>query len=64
MQLYLANTMDRLKVDAHTFFRIAYLWRFNKTPELTCDVIEYTVSGIIPIYVQDYVQHLQKGEST
>lgn len=62
MHLYLADRMSRLKVDEHTFFRIAHLWAFNKCPDLNRDVLEYRVSGIIPLYVQRYVQHIQKGE--
>jgi len=63
MHLYLADRMDRMKVDVHTFFRIAHLWAFQRVPlSLHQDVLEYKVSGIIPMYVERYVIHIQEGE--
>lgn len=62
MHLYLAETMRRLRVDPQYFFRMAHQWRFTKDAEVTRDVLEYKCAGIIPVYVREYVGHLQQEQ--
>lgn len=60
MLLYLVNTMDRLRVDERTFFRIAHIWCFGTDPDLGNDVQEFKLFGRIPKYVQRYLNHLKE----
>lgn len=62
MRLYLVHTMSVLRVDEHTFFRIAHQWAFGRMPDLSVDVREYKDRGEIPVYVQKYVRHIQQSE--
>lgn len=63
MHLYLAEKMSRLDVQPTYFFRLAHQWRFGRDVDVTQDALAYKICGIIPLYVQEYVHHIQKGES-
>ncbi len=63
MHLYLAEKMHRLRVDAKYFFRLAHQWRFGRDVDVTQDALAYKICGIIPLYVQEYVHHMQQEES-
>ena len=60
--MYLAHKICELRVETSYFFRMAHQWKFNIDANVSRDVIEYEVAGIVPRYVQDYVQHLQQKE--
>ena len=59
MHLYLADYLTRTGISANDFFRSAYFWRFKTYPNIGNDVTNYRVHGIIPVYVADYVAHIQ-----
>lgn len=63
VHLYLVNAMNRLNVDELTFFRMAHIYSFGTDPDLSTDVAQYKLHGIIPLYVGKYLQHI-KEEST
>lgn len=58
----LEDAMKRLRIDEHTFFRIAHQWAFGKMPDLHREVLEYKVCGIIPPYVTRYLSHIGKEQ--
>ena len=62
MHLYLVHKMQELKVEPAYFFRLAHQWRFGREADLTRDALEYKLCGIVPMYVEQYVHHLQEGE--
>lgn len=54
-------TCQNRNITARTFFRSAYLWRFNKDMppnSLDDDVREYETHYAVPKYVIDYVLHI------
>lgn len=59
MHLFLVNKLNQLKVDAHTFFRIAHVWAFGTDPDLSNDVAQYELHALIPRYVVSYLKSLQ-----
>jgi hypothetical protein len=56
----LTETLEKLRIDEHTFFRIAHQARFGHMPNLQRDVIEYKVAGIVPVYVTWYLSHIKE----
>lgn len=62
MHLWLADRMVRLNLEAKQFFRLAHLWRFGKDAHTDHDALAYSVGGIIPQYVREYVDHIQQKE--
>ena len=58
----LKETLERLRVDEHTFFRIAHQARFGHIPELKRDVLEYKVAGIVPVYVTWYLSQIKEKD--
>lgn len=60
MLLYLVNTLERLRTDDVTFFRIAHVWCFGTDPDLSVDVIAYRQAHIVPKYVQRYLDHIKE----
>jgi hypothetical protein len=63
MHLYLAEKIRALGCGKEYFFRLAYMWRFKKEGNVSQDVLEYKHCGIIPVYVQEYVCHIQKSDT-
>ncbi len=59
MILYLEATMARLRVDEAYFFRISYNWKFQKVMDVSQDVSSYKAFRIVPVYVREYIKHLQ-----
>lgn len=62
MHLWLADRMNRLKLEPKQFFRLAHVWRFGKDAHTEHDVLAYQVGGIIPQYVRDYINDIQQKE--
>jgi len=63
MMLYLVETMKRLRLDNHTFFRLAHIWAFRgRDPQIHDDVAQFELHGVVPKYVQRYLHEIQ-GES-
>ena len=60
MLLYLVKKIHDLRVDERTFFRMAHVWCFGTDPDLGNDAMEFKLHGIIPKYVQRYLNHLQE----
>lgn len=60
MILYLVETMRRLNVDTHTFFRMAHIRMFNTDPDLSNDVCQFHMHAIVPKYVCSYLKLLQQ----
>lgn len=63
MLLYLVETMNRLKVDEQTFFRMAHVWSFGTDPSVQDDVAQWKLHGIVPRYVQKYLQYIKESTS-
>jgi hypothetical protein len=61
MILYLVETMRRLNVDTHTFFRMAHIRMFGTDPDLSNDVCQFHLHALVPKYVQAYLKLLQQG---
>ena len=59
----LQETLERLRIDERTFFRIAHQARFGHMPDLQRDVIEYKVAGIVPVYVTWYLNQIKEKEN-
>lgn len=59
----LEKTIQRLRIDEYTFIRIAHQWAFGKIPDLSRDLLELRVGGIIPLYAQRYLNHLKEKEN-
>lgn len=65
MQRYcemLRRKLEELRTDVHTFFRIAYCYKFGCTPDLNDDVSQFKMHMIVPIYVREYLDMLFQGE--
>lgn len=62
MQLWLADRLVRDRIDPTTFFRAAYMAAFGRDLDISRDVLEYRVAGIIPPYVREYVIGIQQKE--
>lgn len=60
MILAVAETMHRLKIDEQTFFRLAHVWSFGTDPDVTTDVVQWKLHGIVPPYVRKYVAHVNE----
>jgi hypothetical protein len=56
----LIERLNELRAEDHLFFRIAHFWRFGTTPDLSNDVAQYRLHGIIPKYVMAYLDHLSQ----
>lgn len=61
MMLYLVYTIDKLRTDNLTFFRMAHFRMFGTDPDLSNDVAQFVMHGIIPKYVQAYLRILQES---
>lgn len=59
MLLGLCEVLERRRIDALTFFRAAYQWRFGRDVDLSGDVLAWKQSQVVPDYVNRYVHHLQ-----
>ncbi len=60
MMLYLVNTMIRLNLSEHEFFRLAHIWAFKgRDPNIHDDVAQYQLNGVVPKYVQRYLHYIQ-----
>lgn len=59
MLLALCEVLERRRIDAATFFRAAYQWRFGRDTNVTDDVNAWKSRQIVPDYVSRYVHHLQ-----
>lgn len=64
MHLYLAEKIRALGVGKEYFFRMAHMWRFKREGNVQQDLLEYKHGGIIPVYISDYILHLQKEEAS
>jgi arginine utilization protein RocB len=51
-----------LQVTYQEFFRTAYVWKFGKMRDLTCDYASYRLAGTLPRYVIEYLEFLKQGE--
>lgn len=60
MLLALVETIHRLKVDEQTFFRLAHVWSFGTDPDVSTDVCQWRLHGIVPPYVRKYVVHINE----
>jgi hypothetical protein len=60
MVLYLVHTMNKLKVDNLTFFRMAHVWCFGTDPPLHDDVAQFLLHSVVPKYVERYLAHLRE----
>ena len=63
VNLYIADRISRLG-DDKLFFRTAYMWRFGRDADISRDVLEYRIGGIVPPYIREYVSHLQQTEAS
>lgn len=63
MQLYLAQKIASLKLDARAFFRLAHIDIFKRDVDVTTDAIIYNETGKIPKYVELYILNIQRKES-
>jgi hypothetical protein len=63
MLLYLVETLNRLRTDEQTFFRMAHVWCFGTDPDVSNDVAQYKLHGIVPKYVQRYLTHVKEETS-
>lgn len=61
MLLYLTQKIREIEGGDKSFFTSAYIWRFNKIVDISGDVLAYRVQGFIPLYVSEYVKHIQKN---
>jgi len=59
MLLALCEMLERKRIDALTFFRSAYQWRFGRDIDLHADVLAWKEKQVIPNYVARYLNHLQ-----
>ena len=61
MILYLVDTLHRLRTDERAFFKLAHFWCFGTNPDLGNDVMEFKLHGVIPKYVERYLNHLKES---
>jgi hypothetical protein len=57
----LLDAIHRLNVTVEQFFRMAHLWKFGRDPSLIADVTEYLQHAIVPKYVAEYIDHIERG---
>ena len=57
----LRRKLSELKLEAHTFFRVAHCAKFGTTPDLSEDVLLYQTKGTIPVYVINYLKEIYGG---
>lgn len=65
MFLFFTETLNRLKVDDFTFFRISHVWSFGTDPDLSSDVCRHRDSlkqrtPWFPPYVERYLVHIKE----
>ncbi len=60
MLLYLKYLITQSGNDEYAFFRSAYYWKFNKVCNSDTDVVQYRLHAIVPSYVREYVENIQK----
>lgn len=49
-----------LNLDTFSFFMMVYMWRYQELGDVTNDWTLFRELGIIPSYVEDYLNALQK----
>jgi hypothetical protein len=64
VHLYLVNLMDSFGLTEYEFFDLAYLARFGKVGATANDAAQYRLHGIIPKYVEWYIQQHQQESAT
>lgn len=60
MLLFLKHLISQSGNDEYAFFRAAYYWKFNKVCNSDTDVVQYRLHAIVPNYVREYVENIQK----
>ena len=63
MRLYLANLLIQQRLTPEFLFRLAYQWKHGKDSSTMGDALRYLHRGIIPPYVCEYLQHLERSEN-
>lgn len=63
MLLYLKEMIRRSGGDDLQFFQSAYIFVFDKFYECVSDVVQYRLHGIVPKYVQTYLEHIKYANS-
>ena len=59
---YLNKKLAQLNIDEYKFFRLAHIWRFGKDPDMCLTVYKYRRTGVIPSFVIEYLEQMQKKE--
>lgn len=64
MILYLYQKLNELRISHYEFFETAYVWVFMpaRMPDLSNDFCQFTLHGLVPVYVTKYLKHLQSQE--
>lgn len=62
MHEYLRKKLEELRMDEYKFFRLAHLWRFERDVEMAVTVYKYKLTGVIPSFVVEYLEHIQSHE--
>lgn len=65
MQRYhekLRRKLEELRIDVHTFFRIAHVHEFGTDPDMSNQVAQWRMHAVIPRFVCDYLDSLE-GET-
>lgn len=62
MILYLQAKLSELRMAYFEFFQVAYYWKYQKHYLSNSDCAEFALHGIVPVYVQEYLRHLQENE--
>lgn len=55
----LQRKVAELRTDVKTFFRMAHVNQFGTDPDVQDDIGRYKIGGIIPVYVQRYLDTLE-----
>jgi len=65
MNLFIAEVVARFDGDTRSLFRIAHVWKFGHDQGMQNaenDMVRYRVSGIVPQYLREYAEHLQRSQ--
>ena len=59
-KLKILHIAEGIGVDVHTFFMMCYMWRFQKKETVQNDYILFIKLGVIPSYVEDFLNECEK----
>lgn len=62
MILYLQAKLSELRIAYFEFFRVAYMWKYQKDYLSNDDCAQFALHGVIPAYAVEYLSHLQATE--